>query len=233
MRKIVLILNGIVIVFFIGFLAYTFFASAHLNYLAKNYAIEVTVQHANPLVDKAEEAQESKLLKTLLPKEQEETIEKKIAKYRENPTAYVADLTEREIRMESSANSNPMLQKVLNLNAKIREFYDDTITALITDLRIFSTCNLIAALIAFAMASVKSVKVSIPLLCFSIIIFASVLGCSYIYIDDLSFFAILFQSYMGWSYGALLIFMIIWVFFESGFGIWCDVRESLAKEAEQ
>lgn len=232
MRKTVLMLNGFVIVFFVCFLAYTLVARAHMNHLAKAYAVETTVKHAKPMVDVAEKALKSPVVKALLPNEQEEMIGSEIDQYRKDPAAYVSDLAKSETLKVPPTSSNPMVQKVLGLKAKIKGFYDDTLHALIRDLRIFSTCNLIAALIAFGMAVPKSVRVSTPLLCFSIIIFMSVLYCSYIYVDDLSFFAILHQSYMGWSYGGLLIFMIIWVFFENGFGLWLDVRESLARETK-
>ncbi|TWU19237.1 hypothetical protein [Allorhodopirellula heiligendammensis] len=209
MRKTTLALNLIVVAFFICFLAYTFVARQHLDSLARDFVTEKTLDYSKPVVDVADEALDSPLVKKLLSDDHETAIRREIADYQNDPSAYIADLTRQQLRDAPVANANPLIEKVAAIKNEIRTFYDDTLNALIADLHIFSVSNLIAGLIAFGLSYRSSSDIRKPIVWFSFLMFVAVLYCSYLYVDDLTFFRILFRTHMGWWYAALLCVMIV------------------------
>jgi len=229
MRKIVLVLNLAIIAFFLCFLAYTFIARMHLNGLARNFVTEKTVEYSKPAVNAAEKTLASPVVQKLLLDEQEEVIRQEIAGYHEDPNAYVSDLTGQKIRKVSPVVTNPLLKKVLGLKAKIRVFYDDTLNALIKDVRIFAVCNIIAAMVAFVLACRSPQQISKALLVFSILITASVFCCSYLYVDDLTFFRILFRTHMGWMYAGYIVSVAVMIFNDYGDQVMDLADEDVAK----
>ena len=109
-----------------------------------------------------------------------------------------------------------MIEKVAAIKNKIRTFYDKTLSALIADLRIFSISNLIAGLVAFGLAYRSSSDIRKPIVWFSFLMFVAVLYCSYLYVDDLTFFRILFRAHMGWWYAVFLCVMIVALYLDYG-----------------
>ena len=164
----------------------------------------------------ADDALDSPLVKKFLSGEQETAIRHEIADYQNDPSAYIADLTRHQLRDAPTANANPLIEKVASIKNKIRTFYDNTLSALIADLRIFSFSNLIAGLIAFGLAYRSSTDIRKPIVWFSFLMFVAVLYCSYVYVDDLTFFRILFRTRMGWWYAALLCVMIVALYLDYG-----------------
>ncbi|TWT74753.1 hypothetical protein [Allorhodopirellula solitaria] len=209
MRKTTLTLNSIVVVFFICFLAYTFIAQEHLGSLARDFVTEKTLDYSNPIVEIADKALGSPLSKKALSDAQATAIRNEIANYQNDPRAYIADLTRQQVHEARMANGKPLIENVASIKAKIRTFYDNTLSALIADLRVFSVSNLIAGLIAFGLAYRSSSEIRKPIVWFSFLIFVAVLYCSYLYIDDLTFFRILFRTHMGWWYFAFLCVTIV------------------------
>lgn len=216
MRKTALFLNIVVVVFFVGFLAYTVIARQHLDSLARDFVTEKTLDYSRPVVEVAEEALDSPLVKKVLSVDQLAAIGSEIAEYQDDPDTYIADLTHQKLRDAPAVNGNPLLQKVASTKKKIRTFYDNTLNALIADLRIFSCSNLIAGLIAFGLAYCSPTEIRKPIVWFSFLMFVAVLYCSYLYIDDLTFFRILFRTHMGWWYAAFLCVMIVGLYLDYG-----------------
>ncbi len=216
MRKTTLAMNLIVIVFFICFLAYTFVARLHLDSLARAFVTDKTLDYSKPVVDVAAEALDSPLAKKLLSDDQEAAIRGEIADYQNDPAVYIADLTRQRLRDAPETNANPLIEKVAVIKTKIRTFYDNTLNALIADLRIFSISNLIAGLIAFGLTYHSSSGIRKPIVWFSFLMFVAVLYCSYLYVDDLTFFRILFRTHMGWWYAALLCVVIVALYLDYG-----------------
>jgi hypothetical protein len=216
MRKTALVLNSIVVVFFVCFLAYTFIARRHLDALAREFVIEKTLGYSKPIVQIADQALDSPLAQKLLTDDQAAAIRNEIADYNNDPATYVSDLTRQHVRELPLANANPLLAKVASIKEKIRTFYDNTLNALIGDLRIFSVSNLIAGLIAFGLAYRSSSAIRKPVVWFSFLMFVAVLYCSYLYVDDLTFFRILFRAHMGWWYAASLCVMILALYLDYG-----------------
>ena len=167
-------------------------------------------------MESADEALDLPLAKKFLSADQETTIRREITDYQSDPSAYIADLTRQQVADVPMANANPLLGKVASIKSKIRTFYDNTINALIADLRIFSFSNLIAGLIAFCLAYWSSSDIRKPIVWFSFLVFVAVLYCSYLYVDDLTFFRILFCTHLGWRYAVLLCVMIVALYLDYG-----------------
>lgn len=216
MRQTTLVLNLIVVVFFVGFLAYTFIARQHLEFLARDFVTKKTLDYSAPIVETAEAGLELPLAKKLLSDAQTTAIRNEIKDYRKDPAAYVADLTRHQLRNAPPANVNPLANKVAAIKSEIRTFYDNTLNALIADLRIFSFTNLIAGMIAFALAYRSSSEIRKPIVWFSFLIFAAVLYCSYLYVDNLTFFRILFRAHMGWWYPVFLCVVVVALYLDYG-----------------
>ncbi len=120
------------------------------------------------------------------------------------------------MRDAPAAKANPLIEGDISFKNTIRSFYDNTLTSLIADLRIFSVSNLIAASIAFVLAYRSSAAIQKSIVWFSFLMFAAVLYCSYLYIDNLTFLCILFRTHMGWWYAAFLCVMIVALYLDYG-----------------
>ncbi|NUQ64778.1 MAG: hypothetical protein HUU20_20135 [Pirellulales bacterium] len=197
-------LNAAAAVFFSCFLAYTFLARQHVDGLARSFVTEKTLQYSGPIVDLAEESLAIPLIQRLLSAEQLASIRGEIAEYRKDPSAYIADLTRKTRAVAQRKELNPLLVKVASLKERIRTFYDNTLDALVADLRIFSASNLCAAAIALLLAVWSREALQKSIVWFSLLMFIAVLYCSCLYIDNLTFFRILFRMHLGWWYSVLL-----------------------------
>ncbi len=216
MRKTTIALNSIVAAFFALFLAYTFFATRHLEELARRFVTEKTLQHSKSVVALAEETLDAPLARKLLSDEQAAAIRHEIGEYRQDAAGYIADLS-RQARLRPSPRPlGPLAEKIASLKERIRTFYDDTLAALIGDLRFFSTSNVCAAVVALWLACRPGRADRNSLVWFSLLLCASVLYCSYVYIDDLTFFRILFRAHMGVWYPVFLCATLAWLYREYG-----------------
>ena len=171
-------------------------------------------------MEAAEQALNAPVAAKLLNPDQIAVGKKEIAEYHKDAAAYVADLTGERLRgrRAKNPNQNPVLAKVDALKEKIRTFYDNTLDALVRDLRIFSASNLCASVFAFWFAFRSRTSSQTPVVWFSFLLFASVLFCSYQYIDDLTFYRIIWRTHMGWSYPFLLCVMTVSLFLKYGRG---------------
>lgn len=216
MRTITIVLNSLVAVFFAGFLTYTFVAKAHLESQARRFVTEKTLQYAEPIVEVADQALDTPGVKKFLSDDQQAAIRHEITEYRNDPAVYVADLTREAVRKERNPQRHPLLEKVAAIKDRIRTFYDNTLAALIADLRIFAGSNLCAGVIALGLALCSSAKIRPAIVWFSFLMFVAVLYCSYLYIDDLTFFRILFRTHMGWWYPFLLCVALVSLYLDYG-----------------
>jgi hypothetical protein len=216
MRKTTLMLNSFVVVFFFCFLAYTFIARQHLDSLARGFVTEKTLDYSKPVVEIAEEAIDSPWVKRVLTDEQATAIRNEIADYRNDPSGYVSVLTRQHVLAAPMENAGPLVETAASIKKKVRLFYDNTLNALIADLRIFSLSNLIAGLVAFVLAYRSLSEIHKPIVWFSFLMFVAVLYCSYMYVDGLTFFRVLFRTHMGWWYAALLCVMIVALYVDYG-----------------
>lgn len=216
MRNITIALNLIVAAFFAGILAYSFVARQHLDSMARGFVTEKTLHYSEPIVALTDESLDSPVVKKLLTAEQSTAIRLEITEYRNAPAGYIADLTRQKILASNPRNPNPLLQKVGSIKERIRLFYDNTLAALIGDLRIFSTSNLCASLIAFGLAYWSRKNVQKSLVWFSFLMFVTVLYGSYLYVDNLTFFRILFRTHIGWWYPLFMCVTLAGLYLDYG-----------------
>lgn len=220
LRSTTLVLNSIVVVFFVGFLAYTLVAREHLNSLARAFVTEKTVEYSRPLVKAAEDALDAPDAAKMVPRLVDKAIRQELAEYWQDPKAYVADLTRPKARETKAAAPhpllNPLLEKIAAIKDKVRAFYDSTLEALVVDLRIFACSNLAAGLIAFTLAWRSSDPIRRPIVWFSCLMFVAVVYSSWLYVDDLTFFRILLRAHLGWGYAVCLCGMIVALWLDYG-----------------
>lgn len=231
MRAAALGLNTLVVLFFGGFLAYICLLPERLESHAREFVTEKTLAFAEPIVSIAEEALAVPLVASLMTEDQIAAVQHEIDRYRLDPAGYVADLTRMRVLPPEPGAAHPLLDKVRSIKVRIRTFYDETLQALMNDLRIFAGSNLVAGLIALWLAYRSRHTRAKPVLGFSLLLFAAVLYCSWMYVDDLTFFRILFRMHMGWWYPVLLAITAASLHREYGLRTPSDEREASSAAA--
>lgn len=232
MRRITITLNLIVAAFFACFVAYTFVARQHLDGVARGFVTERTLHYSRPIVELAGESLNVPLVQKLLTDEEKAAIRQELVQYGNDPSTYIGDLTREKMLPPNRRNPNPLLDKVVSIKERIRSFYDRTLVALISDLRIFSVSNLCAATLATALAfwSRKDIQKSVVWL--SLLMLVAVLYSSYLYVDGLTFFRILFQTHMGWWYPIFLCVVLAGLYLDCG-GLERTSEQTSQLKAEQ
>ena len=215
MRKLTLALNALSAVLFLAFFTYTFIARTHLESIARNFVTEKTLEHSAPIIDTVETALDVPLVAKLVSNDDIKLVRSEIDAYRKDPATYVADLTGKHVR-KPQGKLGAIAQKAADAKDAIRRFYNETLTALIVDLRIFSGTNMVAACVALFLVLKSAESVRKPLIAFSFLLFVAVAFCSYLYIDDLSFFRILTSTHMGWWYPVFVIVAAVWLYKDLG-----------------
>ncbi|WP_294405241.1 hypothetical protein [Prosthecobacter sp.] len=176
--------------------AYTFFAKQHLTDHARGFVTERTLAYSKSTVGWVEKGLGSPLAAKLISPEKKQVIEAELAKYHRDPAAYITSVTHREEGGSDSTESG----KVEQFKQKIRNYYQSTLAELVIDLRIFTGSNVVAGLAALILLWSRHFRGQRQVEVFSLFIFASVAISSYLYLDGLSFFRILFKWHLGWSY---------------------------------
>lgn len=215
MRNLTLALNALSAALFLAFFTYTFAARSHLESVARDFVTEKTLQHSRPIIDTVEKALDVPLVAKLVSNDDIKLVRTEIDAYRKDPATYVSDLTGKQIR-KPQGKLGAIAQKAADAKDRIRQFYNKTLTALIVDLRIFSGTNIVAACVALFLVFKSPASVRKPLVVFSLLLFVAVVFCSYLYIDDLSFFRILTSSHMGWWYPVFVIGVAVWLYKDLG-----------------
>ncbi|OYW70548.1 MAG: hypothetical protein B7Z37_30390 [Verrucomicrobia bacterium 12-59-8] len=198
LRKISITLNIVVVCVSLFMFAGTFFAKQHVTNHARGFVSERTLAYSRPTVKWVEKGLESPLAGKLISPEKKQAIKGELARYHRDPAAYVASVTHREDRGAEAAEAG----KVEQFKQKIRNYYQSTLDELVIDLRIFTGSNVVAGLVALVLLLSRHYQSERRVEVFSLFIFASVVISSYLYLDGLSFFQILFKWHLGWSYPA-------------------------------
>ncbi len=208
MRKTALILNGLVAVISLGLLLYTFVFKSHLTTLAGDFVFLKTLEHSERVVSLAEKASSSGFAGKFLPSEKVAVMNDEIELYRKDPSAYVESLVRRDTDQPSAVEEPPAVQKFKN---KVADYFESTLNSLIVDLRIFNFSNLLFSLVAIAIVLKRWIRNERLLLVISFIILGATLFGASMYWDGISFFQILFRSYLGWAYPATILFIISYI----------------------
>jgi hypothetical protein len=155
-------------------------------------------------VDVAEEALRSGVTRRLLTQDQVASIEAEFAEFRSEPTRYIQRLTSAHASPRPEAFLVKLSERIYGWKEQIRTHYNNVLDRLFTDLRIFSGSNVLAALIAFSCAWRSPRRPSLELTLISALLLAALGLGIFFYIDEFSFFTILFDCYLGWWYPFLL-----------------------------
>lgn len=188
-------------------LSYTFVAHEHLRGVAFNFVLSKTKDHASRAADFTEVALQSPLTKKLISESQFEAIQEELRIYRSNPEEYVGDL----VTLNSAISLKPD-SKIEEFKQKIRVHYNATLSGLILDLRIFNFSNFLfgtGSLIVLLKRNGIHQRAAIGITL--LVAVATVFGAS-MYVDDMSFFSILFKKYLGWGYPIMVLSTIVYYF---------------------
>ena len=215
MRLVVFIANSAIAIFFLVVFVSTFLGRQQIERLARDFVTAKTIKFAAPVVDLADAGLKSPVARKLLTKEQVTTCEDEIAEFRKTPGDYIAALTGRRDFIAPLQIKNPSVVTVLQWKQKVRDYYSKVLGRLLGDLRIFIGSNIAAALIGIWFAYRATGKAATQMAWLSCLLVVSVVYCASMYIDRLSFFTILFNSYMGWWYPVLLIVTFIYLYLAS------------------
>jgi len=218
MRTALLVISGLVAVFFAVAFSLTFFTRGHLIRLAEDYVIDRTRPHADKLVEVAEQAVKTPGANLVLGEEVLQATRRELAEYRDDPRAYIARLVAaNDVPAAADPGKDaPLKVKVLFWKDQIRSHFEKTLDQLLFDLRIFAGSNLVAALLAFGLAWRARPDRLRALLFVAGLLLASMAFTAYAYVDHMSYFKILMNSYMGWWYPALLALTFLGMVVEYG-----------------
>ncbi|MEQ1853136.1 MAG: hypothetical protein ABMA01_16280 [Chthoniobacteraceae bacterium] len=216
MRTFLLITNAAVAALFIGFFAYTFLGRQHIDGIAREFVTAKTQKFITPAVDVAEEALRSELTRRLLTETQAAAVESEIAEFRAQPADYIRRLTSAHAPPKPESFLAKVSEKIYGWKERIRTHYNKVLRRLFTDLRIFSGSNVVAACIAFLCAWRSPGRPSLQLKLVSALLLIAIGLSIYFYIDGFSFFTILFDWYLGWSYPVLMALVFISIYIDLG-----------------
>jgi hypothetical protein len=208
LRKTSIALNIVVVCVSAFMFAYTFFAKQHVTDRARDFVSERTLAYARPTAEWIGKGLGSPLAGKLIPPEKKKAIEAELAKYHQDPEAYIASVTSHADGGADAAEAG----KVEQFKQKIRNYYQSTLEELVIDLRIFTGSNVVAGLVALVLLLRRTFRGSRQVEVFSLFIFASVALSSSMYLDGLSFFRILFKWHLGWSYPASLALTAVYLY---------------------
>ncbi len=215
MRTFLLISNTAVALVFTGFFAYTFLGRQQIDGMAREFVTAKTQKFVTPAVDAAEAALRTDITRRLLSKAHLAVVEAEIAEFRSEPRQYIQRLTSADAPPKPETLIAKVSEKIDGWKERIRTHYNKVLRRLFTDLRIFSGSNVVAACIAFICAWRSPGRPSLRLTLISGLLLVAIGFGIWLYIDDFSFFTILFNWYLGWSYPALIGGMFITFYLES------------------
>jgi hypothetical protein len=215
MRTFLLISNAVVAILFTAFFAYTFLGRDHIDGMAREFVTARTQKLVTPAVEAAEAALRSDITRRLLPKTQVAAVEAEIAEFRSQPRHYIQQLTSTHAPPKPEMLLGKVSEKIYGWKERIRAHYNKVLRRLFTDLRIFSGSNVVAACLAFVCVWGNRERPSLHLKVISCLLLLSIGLAVWLYIEDFSFFTILFDGYFGWWYPAVIGFLFIRFYVEA------------------
>ena len=215
-RKISIGLNLLIALLSLAIFAYTFFAEAHLKELAREFVTDKTLAFSEPAVVTLETSMDSPLGKKLVSEEQREKVNGEIALFRSDPPAYVHSLTGLQGGVNPIAEEKLKSSKFAAVRKKIRDYYESVLGELIGDVRIFSGTNIFFGVVALVLVLRAGSERREAFFWLSLIIFAAVVFNSWMYVDGMGFFTIIFKAHVGWWYPVSILITIGWLCYFTG-----------------
>ena len=239
MRLFLIIVSTIVIAVFGIAFVFTFAGRGWIEDKGRSLLIEKTQAGADTAAEYAEKALENDLVGDAVSENFRKQVRAEIADYREDPTGFIRKMTSKERSEDYAPKIAPpteedavepekkglagFFSKVsknmaeVDWKEKIRQHYNKSLNALIKELRIFSGTNIMAGAFGLLLAwKSRETARRVPLLIASGILLLSLVSSIWMYISDFSVFDVIWNSYPGWGYPALLFFMFAYLYFKGG-----------------
>lgn len=213
MRTALIALNLLVAAASAGLFAYTFFAREHLTGLAEDYVVTKTVKHVTPAVEALEAALKHPAA-LLAPASIREATRAEVTAFRADPHKYVRELVAKGAAVEKP--KHPLADQVMKWKESTREYFEKTLASLILDFRIFAGTNVVAALLAAWLASRARGRWRWRVLAASVLLLAALALQIYMFIDGLTFFRIITNARVGWSYPLVVALTFGYLYFRFG-----------------
>jgi hypothetical protein len=219
LRKILIALHlagaAISVVLFVS----TFVAKGVITSKAQQFALDKSRVASDPLATKLQDTLDHPVIGKLIPDTARERITTELATYQSSPDAWLLSLAEggadRAKDFDFPEIENAIARKAVDVLADsvsgIKDHMHESYRGLIFDLRLFTSTNVVAFLVAAWLSWIARTPRSRHwLLTFSglmLIIFAMSINA---YRDQNWAWSILTGSYMGWSYPVMLGFAIVY-----------------------
>ncbi|MCI0705097.1 MAG: hypothetical protein L0241_28890 [Planctomycetia bacterium] len=213
MRKALVALNLLVAAASAGLFAYTFFAREHLTGLAEDYVIDKTVHHVSPGVEHIESALKSPAA-LFVPGHIRDAVQAEVDSFRLDPHAYVRKMVAKGTAIEKPQHL--FADQVVKWKESIQKYFDGVMAGLIRDLRIFAGTNVVAALLAAWVASYARGPWRWHVFGVSILLLVALGLQAYLFIDGLTFFRILVDARVGWTYPVAVTFTFAYLYVSYG-----------------
>jgi len=198
-------------------LGYTFFARDHLTGLAEEYVVRKTVGYATPAVEQVEamlKRPEAWLVLAAI----RAAVQEEVDAFRNDPNKYVRALVAaRGAAIEKP--KHPFAEKVVAWKEQIRAYSDKTLAGLVRDLRIFAGTNLVAALLAALFAWRAKGRWRWHVLGVSGLLLGVLAVQAYLFIDGLTFFRIVADLRVGWTYPTVVALTFVYLYVQFGWDV--------------
>jgi hypothetical protein len=205
--------NLLIAAAFAGLFAWTFFARTRVTELAEDYVVAKTVVHVTPAVEKIDEALRHPAA-LLAPAAVRTAVQAEVDAFRTDPHGYVRALVARGAGIEKPKHA--FAERVVAWKEQARAYFDKTLTSLIRDLRIFFGTNCVAALLAAWLASRATGRWRWHILGMSVLLLGVLALHAYLFLDRLTFFSIIWNAQVGWSYPLFLALTFGYLYFRIG-----------------
>jgi len=226
MRKFLIIGSAFVsFIFLIAFVG-TFFLKDKIYESARNLAVERTSKYAGNVVSSAEELLQSPLAKKVLSEQQLDAISGEIETYNVDPVTFVTQLTSENESPPPSGFKNKLSRKFFGWKESLRKHYNETLSKLIGDLRLFCATNVVAGLLGVFLAfKSRDKKPGILLIYGGILLFSIGMGVS-AYIDHMSILNLLINGFMGWEYPVFILSVFLFIYWYFGRHVASNIENS-------
>lgn len=184
----------------------------HIKELSREFLTTKLESSSGTAVSVAEEALSSKAIQKILSEEQIQTFVAEIELYHQNPRDYVETLTSETKEISKSSVEDmetlsplvrPLAEKVLMWKAHIKKHFNELFMKIVIDLRIFALSNIIGFGMAFWLLRQNSVDDK-RYVVGSLLLTVAIAFQAMMYVDQNWFFTLLFDSFLGVTYPALI-----------------------------
>lgn len=213
LRKILIALHLAGAALSVILLVSTFLAKGIITSKARQVAVDKSRGLADPLAAKVQETLDRPVLGKLIRGETRQRLESELSDYRAAPDAWLIELAEggaqRAKAFDFPEIESPLARKAVDLLTKgvsdLKDRLEESYRNLIADLRIFAATNLVAFLLAAALARVaRTPRARHWLHGYSFVMLLAFAASIFLYVDQNWTWNLLRNDHMGWRYPVVL-----------------------------